>query len=378
MTKTIDIIRHNLPGAILSVCSSGDKIRHYCSGMDDITKNSPMSPDHIFQNGRITRMFTAVIVLKLVEQKILPLDTPLDLLAQKHQLDNGRLRLIVNQYPFLKPITLRALLNHTSGLPAYDETLFYEEIFFAKPKKVWQAETYLDLITGKNVRYRLGYEPPVHGLFGDSTMNYIIVSLVLEAVTGQPVSQQMQAFFTTFQLNHTHYSRYGILDEKLLPQLMHGYLPISHPHAQAFRHLPTLIYNQNRELTVYDVTNAYNFNGLGGSASMSTTTDLIHFIKALVKGKLLTSGIRAMFDVVPVAPAAYQEDQDYYGLGIYKTLTKRYGEIIWNAGNNYGYGVLVAYSVDRDIAFVLAINVSRKKINLHNSLVGEVLEIVLR
>ena len=54
------------------------------------------------------------------------------------------------------------------------------------------------------------------------------------------------------------------------------------------------------------------------------------------------------------------------GLGLYKTISKNYGEIIWNAGNNYGYGVMVAYSVDRDIAFALAVNISRRLINLHN------------
>lgn len=364
--KAIDTIRHNIPGAIISICEQGGHIHHYCSGIDDIAKNRALTPDHLFQNGRITRTFTAAIVLKLVEDGILKLDMPLELLAQKHQLDNGRLRIIVNQYPFLKPLTLRELLNHTSGLPSYDKTLFYEKIFFSKPKKVWQAETYLDLITGKDVRFRFNYEPPVHGVFGDSTMNYIIVSLVLEAATGQKVSLQMRNFFDFLQLNDTHYSSYGVLDETLLPQLMHGYLPVSHPHAQAFKKLPILTYNNNRELQVYDVTNAYNFNGLGGSASMSTTADLIHFIRALVRGKILTSGFKEMFNVIPIKSTYYSEDKDYYGLGIYKTISKRYGEIIWNAGNNYGYGVLMAYSVDRDIAFILAINVSRKKINIHN------------
>lgn len=100
---------------------------------------------------------------------------------------------------------------------------------------------------------------------------------------------------------------------------------------------------------------------------MSTTTDLIHWIKALVKGKVLVSSFREMFKVVPVLSyGSSYEDQDFYGLGIHKTLSKRYGEIIWNAGNNFGYGALIAYSVDRDIAFALAVNVSRYMINIHS------------
>lgn len=373
--KIIDTIKYNLPGAIVSICESGNKIQHYCAGIGDIQKNIPFNAEMLFQNGRITRTFTAAIVLQLVERGILHVDTPIELLAHEHRLDSGRLQLIVKQYPYLKPLTLRELLNQTSGLPSYDQTARYQRMFFEKPHKVWQAEGYLDLITGQDVHYRLGYPLPMRGVYSESTTNYIIISLVLEAATGQRVSQQMRLFFAALGLHNTHYSSYGVLDEQLLPQLAHGYIPVSHPWAQAFRHLPVVTYNDNRELQVYDVTNAYNFNGLAGSASMSTTTDLMYGLKALVNGKVLTSSFKEMFTVVPVDPkASPAQDQQFYGLGIHKTISKRYGEIIWNAGNNFGYGVLLAYSVDRDIAFALAVNTSRRMINLYSDgIVADVL-----
>jgi len=365
--KPIDTIKHNLPGAILSVCERGNKIRHYCSGVGNIEENIPFDTNMLFQIGRITRSFTAAIVLKLVENGVLDLDAPMELLGQQHRLDGGRLRLIVNQYPYLKPLTLRELLNQTSGLPSYDQTIRYQQMFFEKPKKIWQAEGYLDLITGKEVRYRLGYKLPIRTVYSESTTNYIIVSLLLEAATGQRVSQQMRLFFDSLGLNNTFYSSHGVLDESLLPKLAHGYMPVSYPWAQAFRRLPVLTYNNNRELQVHDVTGAYNFNGLAGSAAMSTTTDLIHWMKSLVKSKVLISGFKEMFKVVPInAYGTSNEKQEFYGLGIHKTLSKRHGEIIWNAGNNFGYGALIAYSVDKDIAFALAINISRQFINLQN------------
>ena len=363
----IDVLKNNFPGAIFSVCESGDKIQHYCSGVADIGKNIPLTPDHIFQIGEITRTFSAAIILRLVETGVVDLDMPLDTLSQEHHLDSGRLKLIVDLYPFLKPITVRELLNHTSGIPAYDETKSYEKMFFAKPKKVWQAEGYLDVITGEKIRYLVGYEAPVHRIFSDSATNYIMVSLVLEALTGQRVSQQMRGFFNLLDLQGAYYSSYGVLDQALLPRVAHGYLPASHPYASAFMRLPILTYNNNRELRVIDVTNAYNFNGLAGSAAMATTADLITVFKALMKGKIVTSALKEMFSVVPVNPAlSIGEDQDYYGLGIYKTISKRYGEIVWNAGNNDGYGVLVGCSLDRDITFAVAVNVSRQIINVHN------------
>ena len=378
--RPIDIIKCSLPGALLSVCKTGNHIRHYCAGYADIKFHMPLSPKHIFQNGKITRMFTAAIILRRVEEGILDLEAPLALLSNEHRLDGGRLKLIVDLYPYLKPLTLRELLNQTSGLPAYDETLAYQKTFIAKPRKVWQAESYLDLITGSNTRYRLGYELPVRGIFSDSATNYIIVGLVLEAVTSRRLSEQMRELFDSLDLKSTYYLSHGILDEKLLPQLAHGYLPSSHPYAGAFSHFPKLIYNNNRELQVCDVTTAYNVNGLAGSATLSSTTDLIRWMRVLLKGHVLKSSFKQMFDMVPVDPkTSSHQDQDFYGLGVYKTRSQQWGEVTWNAGNNLGYGVLVAHMAERNITFVLAINVSRKLINCHEqTLVADLFKELLK
>lgn len=360
----IDIIKHNLPGAVLSVSTPGSPIHHYVSGYAEIEKQIPFSSSHIVQNGKITRIFTAVLILKLLEQGFLDLDTPLEWIAQQNRLDGGRLNIIVDLYPYLKPLTLRELLNHTSGLPSYDKTLNYHKAFLNAPKKVWKIEAYLDLITGSPVRYQLGYEVPTRGFFSDSKTNYLLLGLVLESVTGRRSSDQMKDLFQQYGLENSHYSIYGQLDPKLLNKVAHGYLPLSHPDAPAFKKLPVHTYNNNRELQVYDVTSAYTTNGLSGSASLSNTTDLIHWIKLLLSGKVLKSSLHELFSTVPVTFTS--EDKDFYGLGIYKTLTPRYGEIVWSAGNNYGYGVLIAHAIKRDITFALALNVSRQRIDLHN------------
>lgn len=146
--QPINIIKHNLPGAILSVCKTGNHIHHYYSGYADIKTKEILFDKHIFSIGKITRLFTAIIILKWVEEGILDLDAPLAILSNQHRLDGGRLKLLVDLYPYLKSLTLRELLNHISGLPSYDETVAYQKMFTEKPNKIWQAEGYLDLITG--------------------------------------------------------------------------------------------------------------------------------------------------------------------------------------------------------------------------------------
>ena len=378
--QPINIIKYNLPGAVLSVCKTGNRIQHYYSGYSNIKEKEILFDKHIFSIGKITQLFTAAIILKWVEEGILDLDAPLAILSNQHRLDGGRLKLLVDLYPYLKPLTLRELLNNISGLPSYDETIAYQKMFAEKPNKVWQAEGYLDLITGSNVQYRLGYELPVRGIFSDSATNYVIISFVLEAATGRKSSQQMKELFDFVDLKSTYYSSYGILDKKLLPRLAHGYLPISHPYAIAFDHLPVESYNENCELQVYDVTKAYNFNGLGGAAGLSTTTDLIQWLRSLLEGRVLKNGFKQIFDTVPVGPKLKsQRDQDFYGFGIYKTRLQRWGNVVWTSGNSFGYGVLVAHVVERNITFSLAINVSRKLIHFHEpTLVAEVFQEILR
>ncbi len=362
----LDVKKYNFPGAILSVCKAGKTIEHQTAGYSDVSANKAVSSDLLIQNGRITRLFTAAILLRLVDNGALDLEAPLELVAKRHQQDSGVLKLIVTQYPYLKPITIRELLNHTSGIPGYDKTAVYEKRFAKNPKKVWQAEGYLDLITGTGIRYQSGYNMPVRGFFGDSATNYILAGLVMEAVAGKRTSQNMSELFLQFKMKDTFYFPYGILNEDLLPRLMHGYLPVSHPHADAFSKLPINTYNNNRELQVYDVTSAYNFNGLGNSATVSTTSDLIRFMRLLMNCDVVQGSFKSLFTTVPVS-AKKDGVIDQYGLGIYKTIMPKYGEIVWSVGNSYGYAVLLAHALEKDITFVLALNASRQKINLHNS-----------
>lgn len=230
------------------------------------------------------------------------------------------------------------------------------------------------------MQYRLGYELPIRGFFSDSATNYVIISFVLEAATGRKSSQQMKELFDFMDLKSTYYSSYGVLDKKLLPRLAHGYLPISHPYAVAFNHLPVEIYNENCELQVYDVTKAYNFNGLGGAAGLSTTSDLIQWLRSLLEGRVLKNGFKQMFSTVPVdVKSKSQRDQDFYGFGIYKTRLHRCGNVVWTAGNNFGYGVLVAHVIERNITFSLAINISRRLIHFHEpTLMAEIFQEILR
>ena len=367
---------YNVPGILLSV-GEKNKISHHTSGLGDIEASKEILPSGLFRSGLISRLFTMGILLRLVDERAFDLDSPLQWVASKHQQDRGLLDILVSQYPILKPITVRDLLNNPSGLPSFDKTLTYNKIFTAKPRKIWQLENYLDSITGVDVQYQHGYEPRSRGYFSDSATNYILAGLVIDAVSGVKTSEAMRDLFREFGLDDTYYLSYGVMDQALLEQMTHGYLPVSHPFSMAFSEAPRVVYNDNKELSVIDVTNMYTVNGMSNASVVSTTADLITWFRQLISAKVVVNNYKQMFEVVPVK-SFMGECEDFYCLGFYKSISKRYGEIVWSAGNSLGYGALIAHSVDRDLTFALLTNVSRQYFSLHSEgLVADVLDQLL-
>ena len=313
----------------------------------------------------VTRTFTAAILLRLMDAQALDIDAPLGHVARQNQQDDGLLALMVSQYPFLKPVTVRDLLNNTSGLPAFDKTAAYNNIFVRKPLKKWQLENYLDAISGSEVEYQHGYTPALRGYFDDSATNFVIAGMVASAVSGATMSESMRNLFHLFGLKDTHYLSYGVLTPELLANMVHCYLPVSHPYAVAFEKQKEFYYNDNKELCVYDVTSAYSVNGMGNAATISSSADLIQWWKALLVDDVVVSHYGQHLTKFPVLNSAV-EGKEYYGFGLHRSITKNYGEVIWAAGNSFGSSLLVAHSINKNTTFVLNVNASREHFSLNS------------
>lgn len=98
-----ELERQGVPGVALGIFRNGEALRLQGYGLADIEHDVPVRPETIFQTGSIGKMFTAAAVMVLVEEGLLDLD--------------ASVRLYLSRAPEAwQPITLRHLLNHTSGL----------------------------------------------------------------------------------------------------------------------------------------------------------------------------------------------------------------------------------------------------------------------
>lgn len=102
-----------VPGMTVAVATRDGFSGFVRSGLADVDKEIPVGPDHLFQIGSISKMFTALAVWSLIDEGKLSPDVRLEDALKGLSVHGG------------KAITLRHLLNHTSGLPS-DSAIFPE------------------------------------------------------------------------------------------------------------------------------------------------------------------------------------------------------------------------------------------------------------
>jgi len=172
----------NKPGAVILISKEDQTIFKKAFGLSDIKKGKPIKTDMIFQIGSMTKQFTSVALLQLVEQGKVSLDDPI----QKY----------VEYFPIKEfPITIHHLLSQTSGIPEFFD-IDEEELYLLS-----QKHTPEQLISYyKNLP--LEFEPGTK--FQYSNSNYPLLGVVIERVSGMPLKDYLRLnLFEPLEMNST-------------------------------------------------------------------------------------------------------------------------------------------------------------------------------
>ena len=165
-----------LPGISLLV---RDRTGYYIgsSGTADIANNTPMQPCHIQHFAGVTQMMTAVAIFRLQEKGQLSVD---DLVSDYipastlKKIENGDL-----------PIRIRNLMNHTAGLYDLFSNRKFDLNLINNPAAEKNANELLKFIYNEPVQFTFGQSDTV----GFSNTNYLLLGMIIESVTGMPVSK---------------------------------------------------------------------------------------------------------------------------------------------------------------------------------------------
>ncbi|RKR89086.1 D-alanyl-D-alanine carboxypeptidase [Micromonospora pisi] len=289
------------------------------NGVGDLRTGSPVPPDARFRIGSVTKVFTATVVLQLAAERRVDLDAPV-----RRYLPG----LLTADYDRL---TVRQLLNHTSGLPSPKQPDDIE----------WAIDHRYDHWTQERiVREALRNEPvftPPGSKQQYTNMGYIVAGMLIEKVTGHPYAREMQDRI---------FGPLGLRDTSVP-----GNDPtIRGPHAHGYQTV-----SRNGQTELVDVTNWNQSITPAAGDIISTLVDLDRFGAALFGGRLLPAAqLDEMFTVPQVddldgKPAVYS-----VGLTAFRLSEN---EVIWvKSGSRYGYSSAIAAS--RDGSFRAAFSIT--------------------
>lgn len=288
---------------------------HRITGQED-ERGSPVVGPYRFRVASITKIFTATLVLQLLEAGRLRLEDRL--LALLPAADRGLPRelLLVGERNYSAAITVDQLLRHRSGLCDYfaDDPRFFA---YAQrdPDRQWSWRDTLARYLAAGLHHR-GRRPGTEFHYADT--NYLLLAVLVEALTGKP-------FGTT-------------LRERILAplDLRETYLEFFEPAGGS---LP-LLYPYLGKRSLRPLNTSFDW---GGGGLVAPARDLDRFIRALFAGDLFRRSATLQL-MLPAAGEAY-------GRG----LQVRHRGGIPYYGHTGFYGNLLFYQPDRGQSVVVAI-----------------------
>jgi len=282
------------PAALATTQDSRGRSRDYTAGVGNLETGARVPLDGQVRIGSNSKTFVAVALLQLVDEGSVDLDAPVETylpgLVHGDGVDGS-------------VITVRQVLQHTSGVPNYTAVMNLD--FFATRHHYVEPRELLDLALTQP-------GTPPGQAWAYSNTNYVIAGLIVQKVTGRPLAEVVtDRVIEPLHLRDTYVPDRG--EEELRERHPLGY-HASEPGGEL------------RDITVLDPSWAW-----GAGDIVSTPSDLDAFFVALLGGELLPPDLLAeMQTTVETAPELHGLR---YGLGLFSTPLSC-GGVAWGHGGS--------------------------------------------
>ncbi len=308
------------PGLVAIVREADGQEYRAAVGTADLATGEPITLNHRFFTGSCAKMFVAVIMLQLEEEGRLDLDDPLS-----DYLD----------WPRGGDITLRMLLNHTSGIPDYiNEVMFYYsgQALVDAYSRDWTPAQCLELVRNLQLHFEPGSS------FAYSNSNFLLLAQIIELADGVNLAQAIDTrICQPLGLEHTYLYLGGDAPDFPVP----GY-----SNKGWFRLWDQESYGGLHETVFLD----RHFLGTPDTSLVSTAGDLLLFHRGLRRGLLV--------NVSSLEQMELWLGGGTYGLG-YTLFDSTAGWFEGHQGKTLGHSTLCAYHSATGAYVVVLANLSR-------------------
>jgi D-alanyl-D-alanine carboxypeptidase len=290
------------------------------------TDGTNITVAHRFRTGSITKLFTATLILQLVEERLIKTeDLYFNLINQDSKRILSSLHLF-NGHDYSSTISLHHLLNHSSGLCDY----FSEDERFLNYVMAHQSQSWnWKLVMEKYFEFELHKKPafiPGNG-FHYADTNYLLLAVLIEQIIGKSLHQvYREKIISPLSLTNTYLEFYEIPNEEK---------PVVFPFYG--------IHSLEKVNTSFD---------WGGGGLISTMNDLDIFIRSLMKGDLFK--YPKTLDLMLQLNLSIKSNSSLsnYGLGVQKKDFPRFSFF----GHSSVYGSMLYYDRNNDISLILTLN----------------------
>lgn len=316
------VTRFDLLGLQLSLKTPGGHIWSGASGTVDLARRVPLVPDHIMRIGSVTKLFTSVVILRLVETGVLSLADS----VQKW----------LPSFPRADGIRISMLLCHNGGIdnPPFTTRVKLRMLFSKKPFELdeliaFAADTPPYDAPGNSYRY--------------SNANHHLLGFIAQKITGRSLVDLYNEFI---------FSKLGLTRTALLPDqapplhLITGFDNVYTPTLRMLKVKPD------------NLMIASHGNCAGGM--VSTANELLTFIDGLFAGKLVGDDIvQQMMDIKTCNEPAFRYTG--HGLGLFRFQIKDV-EYLGHFGQFVGFQAIVLYRPEKKTAVAAIGNLSESRI----------------
>lgn len=308
-----------LPGVAMAVYSEAEGWWADAAGYAKVEDQTPMQICHLQYLQSVAKMYMAVEILQLQEQDKIKLDEPITRylpIKYSQNISNAA------------QITVRMLLNHTSGVPEYNTHPTCVSQLVQYPLQKMSPEFMLKSIAKETPQFAPGAKHQY------TNTNYMLLALIGDAITGDHAAFITKNIFAPLGLKNTFYRN----DSKYLHynNLVNSYWDVA---------------QTSKPANVTKMQQANVASLIGDDGIVCTPTDAVKFLKGLMEGKLLK-------------PASMAEMQNWvkdskgnptYGMGMYRF---QLGDLVayGHGGGGIGAGCFLVYVPSHKLYVFMATN----------------------
>lgn len=314
-TDSTDIIvqkmmkKQQITGLSLAVVKNGETVINKGYGRANVELNVPATTETVYRIASLSKQFFATAVMKLVEEN-------------KIKLNDSVHKFFPDAPETWRPITIRHLLSHSSGLkreaPAYNPYIIQSDL------KVIQSAYPLPLDFKPGEKYQY------------CNLGYFMIADIIAQVTGLPWQDYInQSFFLPKGMKNTGITNYYTI----IPNRASGYM--------------------HRKDTLLNAENALAIRASG--AFLSTTTDMIKWDKVLnEQNKFLSKNNWQQLWQPVIATSTEPDNQAFYGLG-WMLDTFNGHQMIWHGGSQPGFRAAYTRFVNDGLTIIIFTNTDEAK-----------------